>query len=254
MAAVRHPNRLPLQPLTAVAVLRSADKPELAAATLARLVEVDPALSAMVLRVANAPLFGFGGRVASARQASLLLGTRTVGSLAVGATASLVFGTGSATSPEDAKPTDGCWSHAVATACASAVIARLLGVNPEEAFTAGLLHNAAWLVPADCDTDGACDGETSADLLRDWGLPPSLVRAVRAHGAAPGAISDPLSRSLAIGHAIVPAVDAPTPQALAAARDTFQEGGLPPSRIDETLAAIRRELDSIVTLIAEEAS
>lgn len=265
MAAVRHPNRLPLQPLTAVAVLRNADRPELASATLARLVEVDPALSAMVLRVANAPLFGFGGRVTSARQASLLLGTRTVGSLAVGATASLVFGT--TTDDADAPAeTRGCWSHAVTTACATAVVGRLLGVNPEEAFTAGLLHNASWLVPAEADAardepvgdaDGArapCDAEASADLLRDWGLPAALVRAVRAHGAAPTAVHEPLARATVVGHLLAPLVEtAATPAQHAVAREALQAVGLGPSRVDEILTMVRRELDAIVAMISEDA-
>jgi HD-like signal output (HDOD) protein len=252
MAAVRHPNRLPLQPLTAVAVLRSAEKPEIASVNLARLVEIDPALSAMVLRVANAPLFGFGGRVASARQASVMLGTRTVGSLAVGATASLVFGTEDGSTGEP-PATHGCWSHAVTTACTTAVVARFLSVNPEEAFTAGLLHNAAWLVPGTVECAEGCDAETSSELLRDWGLPTSLVRAVRAHGSPPAATSDPLSRALAIGHVLAPVVEGPTPQLLAAAREALQAGGIASARLDEILGSVRRELESIVALVAAEA-
>lgn len=250
MTAVRHPTRLPLQPLTAVAVLRNAGRSDLAAATLARLVEIDPALSAMVLRVANAPAFGFGGRVISARQATVLLGTRTVGSLAVGGTASLVFG-GAGSHAEPSGFDDDAWAHAVTTACASAVVARVLGSNPEEAFTAGLLHNAAWLSPGAGEFLG-CGAEASADLLREWGLPTPLVRAVRAHGADPEKVADPLARTVVVAHALAPAIETAGLAAVATARETLRTTSIGGARVDELLASIRREVDSVAAFLEEQ--
>jgi HD-like signal output (HDOD) protein len=282
MPTVHAPLRLPLQPLTAVAVLRTADSPDLSADTLARLVEIDPALTAMVLRLANAPLFGFLGRVTSARQATLLLGTRTVGALAVGGTAALVFrrdDAGAPTTPEpdgrvdetatpdgcvdetatpdarkapDAPGAGGAWAHAVATACASSVVAQVLGVHPDEAFTAGMLHNAAWLLPAGGDDVVGCAPEASAELLRAWALPKGLVNAVRAHAARPDAAAGQLARALAVAHAIVPAVTDGSAGALAAAQEAVVEAGIGAARLDELLAAVRREIEAVAGFIEEQ--
>ena len=250
--------RLPLQPPTAVAVLRNVSKAEVEPATLARLVEVDPALSAMVLRMANSPLFGFSGRVASARQATVLLGTKTVGALAVGGTASLVFG-----AEEQVATTPGAWSHAVAVACASSAAARFLGVNPEEAFTAGLLHNAATLYTVH-DTDHAptpvegaardCAAEESAELLRAWGLPSALVRAVRLHGRSRDGVTDGLALSVLLGHALTPAVEGSAPVGPTSPNDAFGALGAGSGRFDEVVGAIRREVESIATFLEKEAA
>lgn len=256
-------HRLPLQPLTAVAVLRNVSRPELATTTLARLVEVDPALSAMVLRMANSPLFGFRGRVSSARQATVLLGTKTVGSLAVGGTASLVFGT------QESTVAPGAWAHTVTVACASAAVARFDGVNPEEAFTAGLLHNAAMFVHlagedrgpgchdtvdgADC-ADDSCLAARSAELLASWGIPSSLVRAVRQHAAPLGGVTDQLARTVAIGHALTPAVEGVKHTGPISPREAFGATGIPSSRFDEVLGSVRRDVDAIATFLETEAA
>ena len=242
-------HRLPLQPLTAVAVLKNISKPEVAAATLARLVEVDPALSAMVLRMANSPLFGFGGRVASARQATVLLGTRTVGSLAVGGTASLVFGT------SDARAIPGFWAHAVTVACASSTVARFQGVNPEEAFTAGLLHNAGVLVATDAsDSEDGCAAGASSDLLRSWGLPTSILRAVRMHNSPREGVTDPLTLTVLIGHAIAPAVDDVRPTGPVSPREAFNALGAGSGRFDEIIASIRRDVDAVAKFLEAESA
>ncbi len=244
-------HRLPLQPLTAVAVLKMISKPELAATNLARLVEVDPALSAMVLRMANSPLFGFGGRVSSARQATVLLGTKTVGSLAVGGTASLVFGT------TDARTIPGFWAHAVTVACASATVARFQGVNPEDAFTAGLLHNAGILTISDDsahDSDDACGAECSSELLHSWGLPTPLVRAVRMHNARREGVTDPLALAVLLGHALAPAVEETRPAAGINPREAFSAIGAGGGRFDEVIASIRREVDAIAKFLEAEAA
>jgi HD-like signal output (HDOD) protein len=248
--AARPINRLPLQPLTAVAVLRNVSKPELASATLARLVEVDPALSAMVLRMANSPLFGFGGRVSSARQATMLLGTKTVGSLAVGGTASLVFGT------VDARTIPGYWAHAVTVACASSTVARFHGVNPEEAFTAGLLHSSGRLMAAEDDmpADDRCGAERSAELLRDWGMPTALVRAVRMHNAKREGVTDPVALAVLLGHALAPAVEDTRPTGPLTPREAFVAVGAGSGRFDEVITTIRRDVEGVAKFLEAEAA
>lgn len=247
-------HRLPIQPPTALAVLKHVSQPEVETAVLARLVEVDPALTAMVLRMANSPLFGFSGRVASARQATVLLGTKTVGSLAVGGTASLVFGT------RDEPTTPGAWAHAVTVACASAATARFLGVNPEEAFTAGILHNAAVLQAGsvhlhdDAEHPGRCAADCSADLLRSWGLPNGLVRAVRSHAQSRDGVTDGLATSVLLGHALSAAVEGTEPEGPTSPKDAYAALGAGSGRFEEVLSSIHRDIEGIAKFLETEAA
>ena len=99
------------------------------------------------------------------------------------------------------------WSHAVMVAVGSKVLtAKLCAGDPDEAFTAGLLHDvgrlilgarfkdAYWTAGAEpvrsiVDVEQAAFGVQHAEvggwLLEAWGLPPSIVEAARLHHAAP---------------------------------------------------------------------
>jgi hypothetical protein len=262
MPVLPSPTRLALQPATAVAVMASASRPDGQAAAMARLVEIDPALSAAVLRFANAARIGTGRAVTSARQAAVLLGTRTVESLAVGGTAQLVFGPADRRRPS-ADPQHGApgstrggveaepWTHAVATACATAAVARLSEGNPAEAFTAGLLHNAARFI-APLPHDPGCNPRESADLLARHEVPAAIVRAVRMQSASIEVLTDGLARTVSAGHAVAVAAAAPDdPGAAAVARSHLTALGLGPSRLGELLAAVRRDLDGVTAVLAE---
>ena len=157
--------------------------------------ELDPALSATVLRMANSPYFGVSGRVGGARQAVVMLGVKSVGSLAVSRTASLVFSEDDTTAPA------GYWTHSIATAVACAVIAPFAGVADDEAFTAGLLHDIGSLVLH--NDDDATKSESSADhvafsaeMLARWGLPRPTISAIRLLTADPSLVHEPLGRVL----------------------------------------------------------
>ena len=126
--------RLPAQPVTAVRILRLGEGADTSVGELGRIVEADPVLSARVIRLANAPYYGFSGRISSASRAVVLLGFDTVRALALGAACSLLD------AEVDLGP-DGLWTHNVASAAASAVVARRLGAPAQDAFSAGLLKD-----------------------------------------------------------------------------------------------------------------
>lgn len=97
---------------------------------------VDQTLAALVLRVANSPLYGRGGAVASVEAALKHLGTAVVRRIAIGLAAQATLGRGG---PLD-RPK--YVEHYVASAAACRALARRLGgPSPEEAYTAGLLHS-----------------------------------------------------------------------------------------------------------------
>ncbi|MER3453379.1 MAG: hypothetical protein C4344_07060, partial [Acidimicrobiia bacterium] len=125
--------RLPAQPVAAVRVLKMVEDPRASAADLARLIEADPALSARVIRLANAPYYGLARRVSSASRAVVLLGFSTVRAIAVSAACGLLDDHVRAGSSR-------AWLHSLTTAAASSVVARALGYPTPDAFSVGLLH------------------------------------------------------------------------------------------------------------------
>jgi HD-like signal output (HDOD) protein len=241
--------RLPLQPLTARAVLRTVQDPDASAGSLSRLVELDPALSSTVVRMANSPYFGVSGRVAGARQAVVMLGVKTVGSLAVSGTASLVF------SDDESVAPPGYWTHSIATAVACGVLAPHAGIPEDEAFTTGLLHDIGSLVLHAGDEPHTTSSISEAvvfgaDLLARWGLPRTTVSALRSLFGEPSTVSEPLAKVLLAGHCLAMGVGDDAPHDwTTSTRDAMTMIGLGPNRVDEINAKINLEVERIATFI-----
>ena len=240
-------HRLPLQPLTARAVLRIVTDPDASAGRMSRLVELDPALSATVLRMANSPYFGVSGRVGGARQAVVMLGVKSVGSLAVSRTASLVF------SEDDGVAPPGYWTHSIATAVACSTLAPSTGISEDEAFTSGMLHDIGSLIlhnePGEpvSIADSATFG---SETLARWGLPRASSNALRLLYADPSVVHEPMARLLIAGHCLATTIVDPPPEHWSmAARDGLALLGVAPSRLDELSTKARTEVDRIASFI-----
>lgn len=96
----------------------------------------DAALSAELLRLANSPLFGTSSRIETVHHAVVTLGFTRVESLVMAAAASNYM--------KRAMRTEGlqkCWRHTLASAVLSRELARCTGINPDRAYTFGLLHD-----------------------------------------------------------------------------------------------------------------
>lgn len=122
-----------------------------------RLLESDPALTAMVLGLCRRAGRGLGDRVRTVKQAVVLLGFEAVRSAVLGVHVyELVQEQGeeldAGVLPDSSGgkfDRVGMWKHSIATACAGELIARSfpkIGVRPEHAFVAGLLHDLGKLV------------------------------------------------------------------------------------------------------------
>jgi len=170
-------------------------------AAVERLFHRDPALASGVLRLANSPFFGFSGRIGSLREACLVLGVQSLRQMVTAAAVRGQF-TQTGTGVLDRKQ---LWQHNLATAAASGVLAKDMGVEPGEAFTAGLLHDLgklgldAWfpetyrLVVAHqrehgCPLHvservvlGITHADVGARLAHRWHFPEPLVAAVAHH-------------------------------------------------------------------------
>jgi HD-like signal output (HDOD) protein len=126
---------LPSVPLLLARVPREGgDAPRLPEAE--RLVLADQALAAMVLRVANSPLYGRPGGIVSLDAAVRHLGAAVVRRIAAGMTV--------ATEPSSDGGLDRprFVEHFLAAAAASRALARRVGgIPPDDAYAAGLLHS-----------------------------------------------------------------------------------------------------------------
>src|SRR3954467_3120395 len=126
--------QLPVQPGAAMRLLWMLEDPRTSAADLGHLIESDPALSTQAIRLANTAFYGLSGKVSSAWRAVTVLGLATVRALATTAAFDLFSEKGRAV-PDD------FWTHSVTTAAAAAAIARRVGIQPNDAFSSGLLHD-----------------------------------------------------------------------------------------------------------------
>ena len=270
-AVIRHAGPLPSQPLIASAVLRQLTND--GNAELTQLVEIDPALTAAIMHAANAPHLRQMRRVATVRQAMVILGSSAVESIAACRTAALVLGPGDVGCPE------GFWVRSVATAAASAVVAEALGVNADEAFTAGLLHDLGDLILFRSDPElhgvvaarlatgrrtlleqeqvvfGRNHTDVGADQLERWFFPERLVRSVRWHHASPEALTDGLARAVwggqRLGTVVVGAEPTGPKPEISSPAAALKALGLASESADRILGDIDRRVDRIVKLAGQ---
>lgn len=124
------------------------------AETLSHHIVSDPAVVARLLAAANAGAIGASGRVDSVRQAIMLLGVGRVRDITL---ATALIDRFHAKPPFDARH---FWLHSVGVAVCAQDVARSAGLDPDVAYTAGLLHDVGQLLLF------AFDPEAYADTLR----------------------------------------------------------------------------------------
>lgn len=106
-----------------------------------KVIRADPSLSAQVLRLCNSPMFGLRSRVVSIEQATILIGTDRLRSLAM--TCSLVDYSGHGLPGDQVM---NFWQHSFLAALLSEYLAKLTDYSEkEQAYIAGLLHDIGQL-------------------------------------------------------------------------------------------------------------
>lgn len=191
---------LPTIPVLLARILAVVDGERSSTRDLVEVMQRDQALTGRVLRLANSGFFGFAREVSTMPRAIMILGFATVRSLALGVKVWETFlghGGGLLT---------GLWEHAALVGAASRLIAqRVRAAEPEEIFTAGLLHDVGRVVlalrlPAEYATivAGNAPGEAPLEerersvfgidhaqagswLAETWALPPMIVEAAATH-------------------------------------------------------------------------
>ncbi len=132
---------LPTLPLVARKILLAVDEDNSSHRSLADVVSRDQALAAKVLGLANSAYYGHRATVRTLRHAIAIIGTAMLKQLSL--SVFVIQAWGARSNPERTR----FWKHSIASAHASAAIARLYGQTPaDEAFCAGLLHDIGALV------------------------------------------------------------------------------------------------------------
>ena len=135
--------RLPPMPALALRVLELTADPQATAKQLADVVELDPSMTAQLLRYARSALFSYRGQIDSVKDAvTRVLGFERVAHMAMGIAAIKAFDV----PREGPLGVDQFWRHSLYCAFLSASLARRCGAQSGMAYMCGLLHNFGLLL------------------------------------------------------------------------------------------------------------
>lgn len=138
---------LPSLPAVILELIQSLSDDNVDSHLLAKKIASDQALVAKMLRVANSSFYGLQFKVASIPDVIVVLGLRSVRTLAM---ATAVTGSFTNHHPVPGFDFNAFWRHSLGTALCAKALAKRLKASEEIAFTAGLLHDIGRLVLASC--------------------------------------------------------------------------------------------------------
>jgi HD-like signal output (HDOD) protein len=143
-ALTRRITELPPLPQAVMEVMQALRRETLSSQRSIELIEMDQALAARTLRLANSAFYGAPGRVGSIGDAVRMLGLRTVSGVLTAAAlhSSLKVDACEGFSFDD------FWRHGIGTALTARALAARIGMDPDEAFLAGLMSDIGQLALA----------------------------------------------------------------------------------------------------------
>lgn len=198
-------NTLPSLPSLYLDIVQAAQSESTDARTIATIIRRDMSIAAKLLKLVNSSFFGLGRRVSSIEHAVSLLGLVRIKALVLG---EKVFKQFQPTKPIPGFNFESLWRHSLVVAEVARLISKAenqTGDRPDQAFTAGLLHDVGILLLAfnmpdrfatllascqqsaltlwamEKDILGATHSEVGGYLLGLWGLPPRIVEAITLH-------------------------------------------------------------------------
>jgi HD-like signal output (HDOD) protein len=190
-ACVNNELELPAMPEVALEIRKATQDPDMDFARLARVVQMDMAVTGGLIKAANSALYGGSAPVTNVRGALQRLGMDTSRKLITSIAMGHVF---SSDAPEIRSRMHQLWDHSVHVSALSFVIARHCGrLDPEQAMLAGLLHDVG-AVPileymgrhAPQVAGHALEGIierlhalTGELVISHWGLGPQMSQVVR---------------------------------------------------------------------------
>ncbi len=137
---------LPTPPVVFTQITRIINNPRTSVNDVAAIMSEDAAMSAKVLRLSNSAFYGARSEITSIRQAVLVLGLEAIKSLVLSSSVFDMF----KSQKLDPDYQDNYWRHSLAVALAGRLVGRLVrasrDIDPEVAFSAGLLHDIGKLI------------------------------------------------------------------------------------------------------------
>jgi putative nucleotidyltransferase with HDIG domain len=185
---------LPVMPRKAAALLRTSDE-TVSAVELAAIAAGDPVLSSRLIGAANSGAYGSRHTITGLKEAALRVGVPEARKVLLAACLGGLFAS---------KPLQELWVHCQEVAAKAFEIAQECGVDGNNAWLAGLLHDIGRLVLLSCPpcaavsmmeflgegfplvyaemlTFGRDHASTGAALLREWNVPLEIAAAVEMH-------------------------------------------------------------------------
>ncbi len=259
--------QLPVQPGAAMRLLWMLEDPRTSAADLGRLIESDPALSTQVIRLSNTAFYGLSGKVSSAWRAVTVLGLATVRAIATTAAFDLF-------SEKGRSVPDEFWEHSVTTAAAAAALARRVGVQPNDAFSAGLLHDVGTAlvfrraprrydtmmdrrvaepdrpsVEIEMEEFGATHAQVGAAALGVMRFPAEMVEAIAAHHTTPAEVDTLLGRLVIAADAVALEVDGIDSEDNAPIGEALEALDIPASAADGMVDEVRNDQENLSSFL-----
>ena len=259
--------QLPVQPGAAMRLLWMLEDPRTSAADLGRLIESDPALSTQVIRLSNTAFYGLSGKVSSAWRAVTVLGLATVRAIATTAAFDLF-------SEKGRSVPDEFWEHSVTTAAAAAAIARRVGIQPNDAFSAGLLHDVGTalvfrraprrydtmmdrrvaeperaIVDIEMEEFGATHAQVGAAALGVMRFPAEMVEAIAGHHTTPALVTPLLGRLLIAADAVALAVDGIDSEENSPIGEALEALDIPASSADSMVDEVRGDQENLSSFL-----
>lgn len=193
--------KLPSPPAIALRILDAVKKDDACFGELARIIEIDPALTAKVLQVANSSFYAVSSKIGTIEKALSVLGLNVTKNIALSFVIAKEL-TGAEDGGFDFKS---FWKRSVTSAVAAELLASLLSYRNDDLFVSSLLQDIGVLVLFLAKPDvyrqvldekrvadrpireterrifGLDHQEVGAQLLGEWGLPESIGQAIRHH-------------------------------------------------------------------------
>ena len=131
--------KVPSLPEVAIKINKYVGDPNANIANMAKVIQMDPALAAKLIQVANSALYASHNRIDDCRSAVARLGMMTTRNMVMSFSLGQSFQIGSAVVRDIARQT---WNKSSEVAAISYVLARVtMGMIPDKALLAGLVHN-----------------------------------------------------------------------------------------------------------------
>jgi len=137
---VQKVNDLPTIPTILFKIWRLCESPDSTPSDLEKVISLDQALTSKIIRVANSPFYGRASRVSNVRNAIVNIGFEAVKTIAIAASVTTIFKKrrriGRYFSLKD------FWKHSIGVGVAAKAFAeKVEGINEENCFCAGILHD-----------------------------------------------------------------------------------------------------------------